>query len=164
MYVSDNSNYCISIEYRIKYSITKENYLWKKPWYQPLFNSGQGLIKRIVHIKGIAEKETMKKSYFGINTVFRLQLSSIKKMCLMNLSPFPKTTNEHLVQLVYCKFNKRNQIPTTAVITKIENLKGESQLLFKESLMFANACRHYPLYHESNSISSYHIALFPKCS
>lgn len=80
--------FAVTAEYRIKYEFPygNGNYFWQNAWYPPLFNSGQGLIKRIVQIKGIAKKEAMKIPHFGINAVFRLQLSSIKKkMHLMNL-------------------------------------------------------------------------------
>lgn len=64
-------------------------------------HSGQGLIRKIVQIKGIAEKGAMKKPYFGINAVFRVQLSSIKKNSFNEIAgPFTKTTNEHSVQCI----------------------------------------------------------------
>lgn len=93
----------------MKYSITKGNYSWQKTCYQTLFNYDQGLTKRMVQIRGISGKEAMKKSYFGINTVLRLQLSTMGKNAFIQfVSPFTKTTNEHLVRTVYCKCNKRN--------------------------------------------------------
>lgn len=95
--------FAVTAEYRIKYEFPygNRNYFWQNAWYPPLFNSGQGLIKRIVQIKGIAEKEAMKKPHFGINAVFRLQLSSIKKNAFNeSASSFTKTTNEHSGQCI----------------------------------------------------------------
>lgn len=52
------------MEHKIKYSIAKGNYSWTKPRHQLLFNSGQGLIKKVILIKVTTEKEAMKKLIF----------------------------------------------------------------------------------------------------
>lgn len=64
IHVSDSSNYCNIMKHKIKYSIAKGNYSWPKTRHQLLFNCGQGLIKKVILIKGTTEKEVMKKIIF----------------------------------------------------------------------------------------------------